>query len=383
MENVTGAPFWRKLTPAAVSERVDPWIEINSAALRHNAKVLSARMGAPILAVLKFNAYGLDQAVVAPCLDPVPCVWGFAVAKAGEAFAVRASGSRKPILLMGDFVTHEAAELAQQNIALCTYSTESGARFVELAQRLGYPVRIHVKIDVGVGRLGIPYYEAEQWIAELMNTGSVDVAGIFCNLAETDVAKEHLQRFKTVVANLRAKGFNLGIAHAAASYAITHVPDCAMEMIRPGLMLYGALPDNPPPDFMDLQCVHRLRGRVVRVSALRKGDGVGYSQSFIAQEPTWTASVMCGWSDGYNYKANAGCPVLINGNLYPMIARSGNLTVVDLGPTTIVREGDIATLVGPEAGITPNELAAKSEGAGAGGYGQIRYSALLPKFLTD
>jgi len=369
-------------TPTVIGDRVTPWIEIDAAALRHNAVALSAKTGKPVLAVLNCNAYGLDQSVIAPCLEPVPEVWGFAVAKTEEAFDIRASGSRKPILLLGDFATSEATELARQDIALCTYSTESGPRFVELAQQLGHPVDIHVKVDVGVNRLGIPYDKAEQWIADLINTGGVNVAGIFCNLAETDAASNQLQRFKTVVANLRARGLNVGIAHAAASYAITHTPDCAMEMIRPGLMIYGAFPDDVPPDFMDLRCAHRLRGRVIRVSVLRAGDGVGYGQSFVAQQPVWTATVMCGWSDGYTYKANTGCPVLINGKLYPLIARMANFAVVDLGPTATVREGEIATLVGPEPGITPNELAAKSEGAGTGGYNQIRYSALLPKFLT-
>jgi alanine racemase len=378
------APSPKKLlNTAAIGDRVGPWIEIDPAALRHNAAVLSAKMaGRPVLPMLKCNAYGLDPAVVAPCLEPVPQVWGFGVVKSEEAFAIRASGAHKPIVMLGDFDTREAAELVRQNIALCTYSSEAGARFVGLAKRMGHPIKIHIKVDAGLGRLGIPYYQAEQWIADLMNTRAVTVDGIFCNLVEVEAANEHLQRFKTLVANLRAKGFNVGIAHAAASYAITHVPDCAMDMIRPGIMIYGVNPDDAPPNFADLQCVHRLRGRVIRTSPLRQGDGVGYDQGFIAQQPGWTATVMCGWSDGYNYKANKGCLVLINGKLYPMIARMANYAVVDLGATATVQEGDIATLVGPEPGVTPNELASKSDGPGSGGYGQIRYNALLSKFLT-
>lgn len=378
------APAPRKqLTTAAIGDRVDPWIEIDPQALRHNAAVLSAKMNnRPVLSVLKCNAYGLDSAVVATCLEPAPQVWGFAVAKAEEGFAIRAAGVRKPIVMLGDFATSDAVELARHDIAPCTYSAESGARLVELAKRLGHPVTIHAKVDAGLGRLGIPYYQAESWIADLMKTGAVNVAGIFCNLVEVDAANEHLRRFKEVVANLRAKGLKVGIAHAAASWAITHVPDCAMEMIRPGIMSYGVYSDDAPPHFADLRCVHRLRGRVIRVSPVRKGDGVGYGQAFIAQQPGWTATVMCGWSDGYNYKANKGCQVLINGKQYPLIARTANNAVVDLGATAAVREGDIATLVGPEAGVTPNELEGKSEGEpGAGGYGQIRYNALLPKFL--
>lgn len=372
----------RQLTITAIGDRVDPWIEIDPQALRHNAGLLSAKMSnRPVLSVLKCNAYGLDPAVVAPCLEPAPQVWGYAVTKAEEAVAIRASGARKPIVMLADFATTDALELAPQNIALCTYGIESGARLVQLAKRLGHPVKIHAKVDAGLGRLGIPHYQASSWIADLIGTGAVKVAGIFCNLAEVEAANEHLRRFKSVVNELRAKRLDVGIAHAAASYAISHFPDCAMDMIRPGIMSYGVYPDDTPPSSADLRCAHRLRGRVIRVSPVRKGDGVGYDQGFIAQEPGWTATVMCGWSDGYNYKANTGCQVLINGRLYPLIARTANNSVVDLGATALVREGDIATLAGPEPGVRPNELEAKSVGAGSGGYGQIRYAASLPKFL--
>lgn len=368
---------------SAVGDRVDPWIEVDPAALRYNAATISAKVGGkPVLSVLKCNAYGMDPAVVAPILETAPQVWGFAVVKAEEAFAVRETGAKKPIVTLADFATSDAAELARQNVALCTYSMESKARFVELAKKLGHPVKIHVKIDAGLGRLGIPYYMAEQWVADLVATAAVKIEGIFCNLVELELAAQHLQNFKTVVGNLRAKGFNVGKAHAAASFAITHVKDSAMDMVRPGIMTYGVYADDTPPGFIELHTVHRLRGRVVRVSPIRTGDGVGYSQAFVAKEPGWTATVMCGWSDGYDYKANKGCEVLIGGKLYPLIGRTANNAVVDLGKTPAVREGDIATLVGPEPGVQPNELGLKSTGTGDG-YNQIRYSAKLPKFIVS
>jgi alanine racemase len=365
----------------AVDDRVTPWIEIDPAALRHNVNALSALAERPVLAVLKCHAYGLDESVVALCLDPLPTLWGFAVATAEEAFAIRSSGARKPILLLGDFADSDGAELVQAGVALCTYSRESGPRFLELARRLGHPIKIHAKIDVGVNRLGIPHDSAERWVAELIDSRAVEVAGTFCNLAETKVAAEQLKRFRAIVDGLRSNGYDIGLAHAAASYALTHMPDCALDMIRPGLMIYGGFPDDTPPDFIGLRCAHRLRGRVIRVSDLRCGEGVGYSQAFVAERATRIATVMCGWSDGYSFKANSGCPILINGQLYPLIARMANFSIVDLGPAGVVREGDIATLVGPEPGIRPNELAAMSDGAGTGAYNQIRYSACLPKYL--
>ena len=109
-------------------------------------------------------------------------------------------------------------------------------RFVELGKKVGQPIKIQVKVDVGLGRLGVPYYMAEQWVADLVATVAVKIGGIFCNLVEVDAAAEHLRRFKTIVSNLRGKGFEVGKAHAASSYSITHLPDCALEMVSPGIM---------------------------------------------------------------------------------------------------------------------------------------------------
>ncbi len=379
----------RRLSPrarglAAIGDRVDPWLEIDPAALRFNAAAISTKMdGKPVLSVLKCNAYGLDPGIVAPALEPASQVWGYAVVKAEEVFAVRDAGCRKPIVMLGDFATSDAPELIRHDAALCTYSAESANRFVELAKKVGRPIKIQVKIDVGLGRLGVPYYIAEQWVADLVATGAVKIGGIFCNLVEVDAAAEHLRRFKTIVSNLRGKGFEVGKAHAASSYSITHLPYCALEMVRPGIMSYGVYADGTPAGFMDLHVAHRLRGRVIRVNRLRAGDGVGYGQTFIAKIPTWTAIVMCGWSDGYFYEPNTKVQGLIDGKAYSLIGRTANTTILNLGPETVVKEGDIATMVGPEPGMRPNELMLQSSGGkDDGGYMQIRYSSSLPRYVV-
>lgn len=390
-----GVSTWGLAEPAAVrlvrskarglegiGDRVDPWLEVDAEALRFNAAAISAKCGGvPVLSVLKCNAYGLDPAVVAPALESASAVWGYAVVKCGEAMEIRATGCRKPIVMLGDFATSDAIELQRNGVALCTYSRESGPRFAELARKIGRAVAVHIKVDVGLGRLGVPFYEAPQWIADLISSRVVNVQGIFCNLVEVESATEHLDRFKSLVARMRDRGFRLGAAHAAASHAISHLPDSHLDMVRPGIMSYGVYADSTPPGFIELKVAHRLRGRVIRVQQLRPGDAVGYGQRYVAKSPVWTATVMCGWADGYSYVPGNGVQVKIGERRYTLIARTANNTIVELGDTCQVREGDIATLVGPEPGLRPNELSlVSSGGADDGGYSQIGYAAALPKF---
>jgi alanine racemase len=369
---------------AAVGDRVEPWIEIDATAFRSNITAIAARTGnKPVCAVLKCNAYGMDAAVVAPLLDPLPQLWGYAVAKAAEAHAIRDSGARKPVLMLCDFATGDAIDLARREVALCTYSTEARPRLRELAKRLGRRVVIHVKVDAGLGRLGIPLAQADQWIADLVADDCVTIEGIFCSLVEVpERARPHLAHFTDLVQRLRARRIQVGKAHAAASFGIAHMPEAALDMVRPGLMCHGNYPDGPIDRSLGLTVAHRLRGRVMRVSRLDAGDGVGYYQRYIASVPTWTASVMCGCSDGYNFRPLKGAKLLIEGASYPVIALTANTTVADLGSGDAppLREGAIATLVGPEEGVRPNDLAERTDDSA---YNQIKYSATLPKFIAS
>ncbi len=375
-------PNLKKLRSVAeVGDRIDAWLEVDSAALHQNVQAISAKAnGNPVLAVLKCNGYGLGTDVVASILERSPVVWGFAVAKTDEAIAIREAGVRKPVLLMSDVAESDALELLERRVSLAAYGPGSEQRFAALAKKLGRPAGVHLYLDVGLGRLGVPYYRAEDWIAAMARNKALRVEGTFVNLTEVDNAGiEHLARLQQLVTTLRARGVDMGKVHAAASYALMHYPGAAMDMVRPGIMTYGVHPDRTAEDAIKLRVAHRLRARVIRVSQLRKGDAAGYAQEFVAGEPTWTATIMCGWSDGYDFKSNVGGEVLIGERRYPVVMRTANHCVVNLGRERTVEHGAVATLVGPEPGIRPLELAEKSKSSG---YNQIRYSAMLPKFVA-
>jgi alanine racemase len=344
-------------------DRFDPWLEIDRAALAHNVRVV-ARLGGgrPVLAVVKNNAYGLGLAEVASLLEPMPEIGGFAVVKTEAALMLREVGVRKPVLLMGLFGDTDGVELVRRDVRLSLCVEDSGERAVRAAARAGRPARAQLYIDTGMSRMGVPYHRALPW---LRSTASMDVEieGTFTAFAEeADFDREQLRRFRELVAAARGEGIGLGTLHAASSNGVFHLPDAHLDQVRPGIALYGAYPSFPEREraIAELRPAVRLRARVVRVERLREGDSVSYGRGYVAQRPTWVATIPAGHTDGVPREAVRGAQVVIGGRLYPAIgAVSASHTIVEVGPDRAVEIGDVATLLGSDdPAVHPNAVAA-------------------------
>jgi len=344
-------------------DRFDPWIEVEPAALRHNVGVVSRlTSGRPILAVVKNDAYGLGLAEVASVLEPLPEIAGFAVVKTEAALRLRDAGVTKPVLLMGLFGDQDGAELARAGVHLAL-TTDDAADRVERAQRAaGRKARAHAYLDTGMSRMGIPYHRALPWLENLSRRG-VRLDGTFMAFTEEpDFDPEQLRRFLDLAAAARTRGVELGALHAASSNGVFHLPDAHLDLVRPGIALFGAYPSYPEQEraLGELRPAVRLRARVVRVERLRPGDSVSYGREYVARAPTWIATIPAGHTDGVPREAVKGQRVLIGDRLYPAIgAVSASHTIVEVGPEKTVRIGDVATLVGPDRPeIHPNAVAA-------------------------
>ncbi len=353
-------------SPATVGvsdARFDPWLEVDGAALVENVRVISRLVGGrPILAVIKNNAYGLGLTTVAELLEPVAEIVGFAVVKTAAAFQLRDAGIRKPVLLMGLFTDEDGPELVRREIHLSLCTHDAAERVTRATTRAARSARAHVYLDTGMSRMGVPYYEALPWLAEVTRLENVKIEGTFMGFTEEpEFDEEQLRRFKEVARGARARGADLGLLHAASSNAVFNFPASHLDMVRPGLSLYGAYPSNEGTEreIAELRPAFRLRARVVRVQRLRSGDSVSYGRNYIAEEPTWIATLPVGHSDGYTRKAVDGARVLINGHLYPVIgAVSASHAIIELGVERTAAVGDVATLVGPDdPAIHPNALA--------------------------
>lgn len=236
------------------AESFDPWVEIIADAIRNNVRELHRRSGCRLLAVIKNNANGIGLREIGPILDPMDEVYGLAVARVDEALALREVGIQKPIVLMAHASGDEAELLVREGVMLSPFHDDAPARLVELAERVGRPVPVHLYIDTGMNRVGLPYRRALPWVEALAASPGVEIKGTYTMFsgAERDgenFDQTHLARFLTLVDEARTRGIDLGLLHGAPSYQVASLPESfQLDLIRPGGAIYGLENYRMDPD---------------------------------------------------------------------------------------------------------------------------------------
>jgi len=367
------------------NDQFDPWIEIIPEAARFNINVLHRLSNKPIIAVIKNNGYGLGAEIIAGILDDMPQVAGFAAVKTDACLSLRESGIRKPVLHMGMATEKEFYDLAANNIELSIYSDNIRRTLEAISTKINRKIKVHQYIDTGMSRMGIPYHKALPWIQDIAESSQIEVLGSFmCFTEDKAYDQEQLRRFMELVAKAKTQRIDMGKLHAASSNAIYHFPESTLDMVRPGITIYGAYPTYPEKEkaIGALKVAYRLNARVVRIVHLRTGDSVSYGREYTAEKPTWIATLPIGHADGYIRKAVNGAKVLIGKKVYPVIgAVSASHTILEIGNEPEVKIGDVATLIGPgHEEIHPSHI---STVTGVSVYDILMHmNANLPKIIT-
>ncbi len=364
-------------TTVSKDSAFDPWVEIHRENLRHNVQEISRRAASrPILAVIKNNGYGMGVANVAQLLEPQPEIFGFAVVKLHEAISLRDAGVRKPILRMGPFDEHNLVDAVARGIMPMVY-TPLGPAPDKIAAQTQKPVALHICIDTGIGRVGVPCRDAPPLIRDLAARKSVSIQGTMMTFTEDpDFDKEQLRRFHETCASLEKEGIALGNRHAASSFALFQHPEAFLDMVRPGMAIYGIYSENEfrHTIIMDLRPVIGLKARVIYVKKL-----------YLAKDDVWVATLPVGHADGWPRNAalarEKGAKVRINGNLYPVIASvSASHCIVEVGNEERVKIGDVATFFDWQPGSRPEDV---SESCGASVYDlTMHLNPLLPRRMV-
>ena len=368
-------------SPDSKDSSFDPWVEIHKENLRHNVQEISRRVAArPILAVIKNNGYGMGVTNIASLLEPQPEIFGFAVVKFHEAMSLRDAGLRKPVLLLGPFDEKNLEDAVARNIMPMIY-TPLGPALDKIATRMQKPIPLHLCIDTGIGRVGVPYHQAAPLVRDLAARKSVQLQGAMMTFTEDpDFDIEQLRRFNETCAAFEKEGIALGKKHAASSFSLFQHPDSFLDMVRPGMAIYGIYSENQfrGSGIMDLRPAMSLKARVIYVKKLRKGDSAGYNRAYLAKDDVWVATLPVGHADGWPRVAAKGAKVKINGELFPVIASvSASHCIVEVGSEEKVKIGDLATFFDGQPGSRPEDV---SESCGASVYDlTMHLNPLLPR----
>jgi alanine racemase len=296
----------------------------------------------------------------ARALELLTPVLGFAVVKLAEAVALRDAGIRKPILLMGPFDETALGEALDRDVMPMVY-TPVGDLLDRQARRRGRPVPVHVCVDTGIGRVGVPHREAPALVRDLAGRSSVRIEGVMMTFAE-DAAfdREQLARFQSLTAALGEAKVPLGKRHAASSFTLFQHQDAFLEMVRPGMALFGMYsePEFRGKGVLDLRPAVSLKARVAYVKRLRAGDSAGYNRAYKAKSDVFVATLPVGHADGLPRVAARGGKVRIGDTLYPIVATvSASHSIVEIGAEPRVAIGDVATLFDEREGSRPEDLA--------------------------
>jgi alanine racemase len=228
------------------------------------------------------------------------------------------------------------------------------------ARGQGKQAKVHIKVDTGLGRVGVPYHEAPSYIERIASLPEIAIEGIFTTLTEEpDFDRVQLDRLIRVCDATEGKGISVGVRHAASSLAISTFPDSFLDMVRPGNAIYGL----EPLANMDLKPVMSVKTRVIYVKRLRPGDSVSYHRLFTAERETLVATLPLGYSDGCPPQGVEEAEVLIRGRRWPLIAAvTANHSTVDVTGAAEVEIGDEVVLFGRQGGeeLSIGEVAARA-----------------------
>ncbi|MGD2152198.1 MAG: alanine racemase [Gemmatimonadales bacterium] len=366
--------------PEAASQGFDPWVEIDLGNLAGNLSEIRRRVSnRPVMAVIKANAYGHGLVGIASFLERQN-VRHFAVGKVTEAVALREAGIGGTILNFGPFSRDEADQLVRLDVSQSVYS-ETVEMLAQAARAQRKRARVHIKVDTGLGRVGVPYNEALSYIDRIASLPDIAIEGIFTTLTEEpDFDPVQLDRLIQICDDAAAKGISVGVRHAASSLPIANFPDSFLDMVRPGNAIYGL----EPLANMDLKPVMSVKTRVIYVKRLRPGDSVSYHRLFTAERETLVATLPLGYSDGCPPQGVEDAEVLIRGRRWPLIAAvTANHSTVDVTGATDIQIGDEVVLFGRQGGeeLSIGEVAAR---AGSSVYKvAIGMSPLLPRTYVE
>jgi alanine racemase len=350
------------MMPPAVSERPTR-ILVDLDHLAFNLRSIGAHVGVPVMAIVKANAYGHGLVPVALHLQ-AQGVDQLGVAFVEEGIALRQAGVTVPILVLGGIFGRQVAQFIAHDLEITVSSLDKLRQVEDAAQALGRKAVIHLKVDTGMERIGVHSYSARPFIEAAVSSNWCVLKGIYSHLACADdpqspMTGQQLERFLEACAHIERTGAPMPLRHLANSGGVLHFPATWLDMVRPGILLYGVQPDPASQRTVDVRPVMSLASQVVYFKVVKAGNTVSYGATWAPERDTRVVTIPIGYGDGYPRALSSRGEVLIRGSRHPIAGRvCMDQFMVDIGQGSAWNEDEVV-LIGAQGddAITVEEVA--------------------------
>ncbi|HWS78888.1 MAG TPA: alanine racemase [Thermomonas sp.] len=339
-------------------------IRIDLDALSHNLDAIRTHVRVPVMGIVKANAYGHGLVPVARHLE-ARGVDQLGVAFVEEGIALRQAGIVAPILVLGGIFGPQVGLFIRHDLQVTVSSLDKLRQVEAAAQALGRKATIHLKIDTGMERIGVHSYSAKAFIEAAVASKWCVLRGIYSHLAcaddpESPMTLQQVERLLEACAHIERLGAPMPLRHLANSGGVLHFPQTWLDMVRPGILLYGVLPDPASLPAIGVRPALSLVSQVVYFKVVRAGSSVSYGATWTASRDTRVATIPIGYGDGFPRALSSRGQVLIRGQRHPLVGRvCMDQFMVDLGPAGTAFNEDEVVLIGRQGdhAISAEDLA--------------------------
>ena len=344
------------------------WAEVDLAAIRHNFAEVRRLVGpaVEIMAVVKAEGYGHGALEVAKTALEAGASW-LSVSLPEEGIALRKAGLKAPILIFSPLQASQAESMVEYDLTACVCILDSAVALSRAAVKSGREAGVHIKVDTGMGRVGVRVHEAVRFLNKVSGLPGIKVTGIFSHLATADEqnkdnAKQQIKNFSKVIADLKEARQLPAKVHLANSAAVIDLPLAHFNMVRPGIITYG-LPPSSEVDLakINLQPALSLKAKVSFVKRVSPGTGVSYGQRYHTDRETNIVTIPIGYADGWSRLLSHKAQALIGGKKFPIVGTiCMDQCMIDVGDEP-VEIGQEVVLIGAqgEERITADDVAAE------------------------
>jgi len=330
-------------------------IDVDLGALSYNLAAIRERVRVPVMGIVKANAYGHGLVPVAKHLE-AQGVDQLGVAFLEEGIALRRAGVKVPILVLGGIFGPQVAEFIRHDLDITVSSLDKLRQVEAAAEASGRMAGVHLKIDTGMERIGVHSYSSAPFIEAAVASKHCALKGVYSHLACADdpdspMTATQVERFAEACAHFERIGAPTPTRHLANSGGVLHFPDTWLDLVRPGIVLYGVLPDPASRHTIDLRAALSLVSQVVYFKVVKAGATVSYGATWTAGVDTRIVTIPIGYGDGWPRALSSKGEVLVRGLRRPIVGRiCMDQFMVDLGPDGSAWNEDEVVLIGTQGG---------------------------------